>query len=1852
MIIRRTMKIFSTASMVILLLFISNITFSQNLKWNNTPYKGFVFQITNKEAQKLLTLTSTDSIVTRMLHTQIDTFDTRVGWINRPSKGHFILVNIVSNSLACEYASVFPYQVFLLKEYDALTLQVLDMDGYVRNDAKVKFKLKKIPFDENTKTYRLDNKWFYGNKKVVTVELDGFRSIFNIERNEAPTWSGNSYRGSGPDFYSYMITDKNKYKPHEKVRFKSFALSGSRSPMHRDLTLWLSYRTADYRYTEKKISVVTPHRPGSYVGEFQLHDSLKMTLDQNYELELKDRFGRIVSRCNFRYEDYELNGNNLEVHLSAQEHYHPSGNQLSITATDANGLMMKDARATVVVRTRDINETFQQVAVLKDTLMLKEINLEPNAPTTLDIPSDIFQKTNTYYDVYVTVLNAENQRLEKVASAKHLYSQYELRARLSADSIIYEMLNNGTQAQNVPGKIKYNGEEKSRNVLFPFKEKLNPAIRTVYLSTENISNTISMDRLAHRLEITGGIKNDSLRLSLRNPHKFETSWYIYKGGDLVTRGSGTEMSFDSLVTDHSQTYYVELLYTFGGAEQVKRRSFEFREKQLDIELQIPDRTFPGQTVDALIQVNNQSGDPVNNVDLTAFAVTSKLRYNVPDLPFYGDVSESRPQRDTYDKRDLNKRSAKLKLNYNKWVMKAGLDTMIYYQFTYPHSGMFKHSIPISDSTQFAPYVMKDGEAQKVYVIEVNRQPVYYSWVNEPNRYSFYAPTKSKVQITVRLFDRVLIFDSLKFEPGKKTIFSVDLDHLPANIKVLKIQPRKDPKRKISYPSFTPTEIRRHTDYISIFNQSVGRSYLEAGKVFVPLYYGTNNKKFMVVGPVLRGKQTYHDLWHDLKTTYQHAGGFTYSFEDNIVYKQDAKDLLPEVLHRGTYEVLTNINDLVMTKKEFLSIVVADSRWYTRVIDVSDKAIRMKVFLPEEKAKSGFKSFLFENASTKDVNSPCQLRWKESNYSGLPRGLYNIIALYNNGTYVKKDSIDFQSFTKVAVDLSDVELHAADDLSQRWMRTSVGECFPETKVAAPVYQPIRYNRLPSVGNIRGIVFDSEGHPLPGCNVVQRGTTNGTATDIDGVFTLDVDEYDVTLVFSFIGFSTQELQVQYGSEVMVTMEEDVKQLQEVVVVGYSTEVRQEMTGALMGRVAGVSISMRDEIESPVADKTNQETKEAEDQLYNDLLNLKTIRSNFSDVGFWEPKLFTDRKGQAKFTITYPDDITQWNATVYGMNRYLQTGTARKKIKSYKPIMAQLAVPNFLTVGDSVVFTGKVLNYTDSKNITGKLKWSRAGVDSEKPVSFSEFNIDRYALKVAATDSVKTSFVFTRDDGYMDGEERKVPVVEQGIVRGDGTLAILSNAGSKTIRAGGTESISVEVLANPLDIYEFELEYLKSYRYACNEQLASKLLGLLNYKRWMKFQRKEVGLDKDINRIIGKLLKNQNEQFLWSWWDIDEKTSYWMSAHILRALKTAADEGYVVNLDVENLGRKSEYKFDVKREYSLREIDLLNALAQWKVNLDYKMHIARLDSMIWREEKYERRHNAISSHMTQRLQLQEIRQLRNVAFNIDSVFTYRRDGILGDLHFSDDTRATYWYYDDLIGNTVAYRILKRDSASTKLTEQMQLYFINARHDRGWNTFESSTILSTVLPDLLAKGVTRDAGSAVRLNGKVNKSVKEFPYKVSLDPGEELTVTNQSGFPIYLMSYKTERVIKATTGVGGFEIKTSLSNNTGILEAGKPVVLKVEVNVKKDADLEYVMIEIPVPGSCSYGDKIQTGNNVETHREYFKDRAVIFCENMRSGRYTFDVNLLPRFTGKFFVNPSQVSLMYVPVVNANTDMKSVLVR
>ena len=97
-------------------------------------------------------------------------------------------------------------------------------------------------------------------------------------------------------------------------------------------------------------------------------------------------------------------------------------------------------------------------------------------------------------------------------------------------------------------------------------------------------------------------------------------------------------------------------------------------------------------------------------------------------------------------------------------------------------------------------------------------------------------------------------------------------------------------------------------------------------------------------------------------------------------------------------------------------------------------------------------------------------------------------------------------------------------------------------------------------ITGNISDENGTPLPGANILEKGTTNGTQADFDGNFTISIEDENAILVVSYIGFATKEVQVNSQTNLSINLEESSAGLDEVVVVGFGTQKKLNLTGAV--------------------------------------------------------------------------------------------------------------------------------------------------------------------------------------------------------------------------------------------------------------------------------------------------------------------------------------------------------------------------------------------------------------------------------------------------------------------------------------------------------------------------------------------------------------------------------------------------------------------------------------------------------------------------------------------------------------------
>jgi hypothetical protein len=97
-------------------------------------------------------------------------------------------------------------------------------------------------------------------------------------------------------------------------------------------------------------------------------------------------------------------------------------------------------------------------------------------------------------------------------------------------------------------------------------------------------------------------------------------------------------------------------------------------------------------------------------------------------------------------------------------------------------------------------------------------------------------------------------------------------------------------------------------------------------------------------------------------------------------------------------------------------------------------------------------------------------------------------------------------------------------------------------------------------VQGTVTDKDGNPLPGATIIESGSVNGTISDFDGNFTLEVSDENSTLEISFIGFESQQITANVNENIQIQLVASISGLDDVVVVGYGTAKQKDVTGAI--------------------------------------------------------------------------------------------------------------------------------------------------------------------------------------------------------------------------------------------------------------------------------------------------------------------------------------------------------------------------------------------------------------------------------------------------------------------------------------------------------------------------------------------------------------------------------------------------------------------------------------------------------------------------------------------------------------------
>lgn len=194
-------------------------------------------------------------------------------------------------------------------------------------------------------------------------------------------------------------------------------------------------------------------------------------------------------------------------------------------------------------------------------------------------------------------------------------------------------------------------------------------------------------------------------------------------------------------------------------------------------------------------------------------------------------------------------------------------------------------------------------------------------------------------------------------------------------------------------------------------------------------------------------------------------------------------------------------------------------------------------------------------------------------------------------------------------------------------------------------------------VTGTVSAEDGSPLPGVNIVEKGTSNGVVSDFDGNFSITVSNQSSVLVFSSLGYATQEVKVEDSTVLDITLSEDSQALDEVVVIGYGTVQKRDLTGSvatvsqnelqqlpivtteqgLQGRVAGVQVSQTSGAPGgalSVRIRGNNSVQFGNDPLY--VIDGFPLDASFESGNIGASSNFGGNQGTSPLAFLNPNDI----------------------------------------------------------------------------------------------------------------------------------------------------------------------------------------------------------------------------------------------------------------------------------------------------------------------------------------------------------------------------------------------------------------------------------------------------------------------------------------------------------------------------------------------------------------------------------------------------------------------------------------
>ena len=919
-------------SCLLLLLFLSTtLLYSQT----NNPYQTLIYQITTDE---YIELEKGAILKESYLHTLVDsTFKNELPSLGL---GYYIKAYPQQEQLQLQVIANTSISAILRMSKRDLMLEVIDSMGIPISNAFLFLKDKAIPFDKKTNSYRL-KKW---KEKVAPIMVkakgevvfyytskngyrhDGYTKLFAY-RLKAPLrltkriwWrlkDGFAYGEWFPyrnrKYKGYLALSQPKYRPNDTLKIKGYFTNKRGKPLNRPLEFRLN-NNGKNRLTK----MVLPIEKGVYILNIPLHDSLNLTVDKPGNIYVYDyrKFDDYqVKFHRFQYEDYQLD--EVTYSLTANKKVYEYGEKVVLKATGKfkTGQFIPDGILRLTLRTKYTphknipnHRFFDKQVIVKNVLWETEIPLSANKPTQILVPDSIFSKVElpVYAEAEFTNSNGEVQYKNLSFAIKAPIQPQPLSLTLVGAYIIGTSSDTASEKPMVEWFV-YNKDESlegTKLVQLPHKERVNGHLYGYDISLPNSPDFVSLmlEDSLDLVEINGKHQGNKININLENPRRLSITYQLYKGKKLVETSANDQaiiaINRNAVI---GKNYVLKYQYSWAGKLMEKEERFIYLKKALNITIEQPKIVIPGQQVPIKVIVQNQKKRPIKGVNLTAGAINGQFNsnnhftelevpYKVSKNPkIFHDISIS-PEI-SFPKNSLPITKA--------WAAKTRVDSQLFYQLRFPESSVFMHydSVQKTDFhqniAQFAPYLIKNGQAQPIYMIYCNRKLVYYYDVDDNPPYAFVGQEGYNA-IQLRTKNYAYQIDSVLLKKGQKLAFSIDVNRLDrtrltvhgtrTNHKQLGVEETKPLSINRTKASLlmTPLEKRIIGQSMFVFQPRSGRHHLFQDSINIHIFSHQKYvaKKTFKLGPFYPNQPLNYVLLDGFETSFLFEPNFNYQLSKN------------------------------------------------------------------------------------------------------------------------------------------------------------------------------------------------------------------------------------------------------------------------------------------------------------------------------------------------------------------------------------------------------------------------------------------------------------------------------------------------------------------------------------------------------------------------------------------------------------------------------------------------------------------------------------------------------------------------------------------------------------------------------------------------------------------------------------------------------------------------------------------------------------------------------------------------------------------------------------------------------------